>query len=113
MKIDSYSFGRMVIGGELYTADVIIYPDRVDGDWWREEGHLLKPVDLKEVVSASPDLLVVGTGYYGVMKISPDLPGYLKGIGIKLTASPTPEAWRLFNDLVERKRVVGAFHLTC
>jgi len=30
MKIDSYSFGRIVIDGQVYTSDVIIYPDRVD-----------------------------------------------------------------------------------
>jgi len=27
-KIDDYSFGRMVIRGEEFTSDIIIYPDK-------------------------------------------------------------------------------------
>jgi len=113
LKIEAYSFGRMVIEGKEYTSDLIVYPDRVDAGWWREEGHLLKPVDLKEVLTVSPRVLVVGTGCYGVMKISPELPRYLEERGIELIARPTSEAVLLFNQLSEKKQVVGAFHLTC
>jgi hypothetical protein len=42
-KIESYRFGEIVIDGRRYSNDVIIYPDRVDGKWWREEGHSLVP----------------------------------------------------------------------
>ena len=47
MKIDSYSFGRIVINGKTYTSDVIIFPDKVDASWWRKEGHLLQLADGK------------------------------------------------------------------
>jgi len=36
--IDGYSFGRIVVEGKEYTSDLIIYPDHIQGDWWREEG---------------------------------------------------------------------------
>jgi hypothetical protein len=32
-KIDSYEFGRIVIDGREYRADVIILPERVVADW--------------------------------------------------------------------------------
>ena len=68
MKIDSYSFGRIVINGKTYTSDVIIYPDRVHAPWWRKDGHLLQLADLAEALQAKPDVLVIGTGYAGVMR---------------------------------------------
>ncbi|MEQ8191120.1 MAG: hypothetical protein ABRQ39_24360 [Candidatus Eremiobacterota bacterium] len=45
--IDSYDFGTIKISGKTYKSDVIIYPDRVDGKWWRKEGHSLHPDDLR------------------------------------------------------------------
>ena len=69
MKIDSYSFGRIVINKKTYTTDVIIYPGRVDASWWRKEGHLLQFADVAEALQAKPDVLVIGTGYAGVMRV--------------------------------------------
>jgi hypothetical protein len=43
-KIDSYKFGRIVIDGQAYSRDVIILPDRVIRDWWRDSGHILHPM---------------------------------------------------------------------
>ena len=31
--INSYDFGRIVIDGNAFTTDVIIFPDRVDAEW--------------------------------------------------------------------------------
>ena len=36
---DSYQFGRVVIGGRSYTLDVVIYPDRVEDNWYLKVGH--------------------------------------------------------------------------
>jgi hypothetical protein len=33
MTIESYSFGKITIDGELFTSDVILYPDRIDSNW--------------------------------------------------------------------------------
>ena len=59
-KIDSYRFGEIVIDGRRHSKDVIIYPDRVRGHWWRKEGHFLALEDLAEVLQAPPEVLVVG-----------------------------------------------------
>jgi len=70
--IESYSFGRMKIDGITYTSDVIVLADRVKSDWWRIEGHRLDVEDLLEVFKAKPEIFVVGTGYYGLMKVLPE-----------------------------------------
>jgi len=55
--IDSYRFGRIVVDGVEYTRDLIILPGRVEGGWWREEGHRLGLGDLGEALAAEPEAL--------------------------------------------------------
>ena len=69
--IESYDFGLIVIKGRRYTSDVIVFPERVIEGWWRKEGHRIYVEDLKEILDREPrpEVLVVGTGYYGIVKI--------------------------------------------
>lgn len=113
MHIDDYSFGRMVIGGKTYTSDVIVYPDKVDASWWRKEGHYLQKEDLKDIVKAGPDIVIIGTGNWGVMKVPKETLDFLGSRGIETYAEKTAEAVELFNSQPEDKKVIGAFHLTC
>ena len=69
MKIDHYSFGRIGIRGCDYDADVIVFPDHVQERWWRQEGHRVGQEDLQTVFANAPQLLVIGTGYYGRMQV--------------------------------------------
>lgn len=111
--IESYEFGCIVIKGKRYTTDVIIYPDYVEDNWWREEGHSLSPVDLWAVVQAKPEVLVVGTGYSGLMRVPPETEKYLREQGIRLIAGRTTEAVRIYNQFCQSAKVVAALHLTC
>ncbi|MDZ7262488.1 MAG: MTH938/NDUFAF3 family protein, partial [candidate division KSB1 bacterium] len=81
--IESYNFGKMVIDGKTYRSDVILYPDHVEANWWRKEGHQLCVQDIQEAVeSTSPEVVVVGTGKYGFMKVLPETETYLESRGI-------------------------------
>ena len=111
--IESYGFGRMRINGVTYTSDLIVFPDRVKSDWWRIEGHKLRVEDLEEVLRVKPEILVVGTGYYGLMKVLPETEKQLRAEGIRLIMEKTEEAYKIYNKLSESKRVTGTFHLTC
>jgi len=116
MLIESYEFGVIVINGRKYTSDVIVLPERVIDDWWRKEGHRLHIEDLKEILKQEPkpEVLIVGTGYYGLVKISPEVENTLESHGIKLVAQPTKKACQTFNKILKsNKLVAGAFHLTC
>jgi len=114
VKIDSYHFGEMVIEGKRYTADVIIFPERVQAHWWRAEGHELAPGDLDTVIEAKPEVLVVGTGNPGYMRVLPETETYLHQQGIRLLAEPTAQAWQTYNRLASgTTKVVASFHLTC
>ena len=114
MLIDSYNFGKMVISGREYTADLIIYPDgRIQDSWWRRGGHRLALADIRELVEAAPEIIVVGTGAFGLMKPEADLQSCLREEGIELIARPTGEAARIYRENSREKRVGACFHLTC
>lgn len=111
--IDSYSFGSIVVDGKRYTADVIIYPDRVDPSWWRKQGHNLCLEDLQEVLRFQPEVLVIGQGKPGLMKVSTGVLRQLQELGIEVVSAPTPKAVETYNQLATQKKVVAALHLTC
>lgn len=113
MRIDDYSFGKIVIEGKYYTSDVIIYPDRVNSNWWRKEGHELAVQDIEEVLREKPEILIVGTGSPGLMKVSSQTELRLRDEHIELIAKPTREACGIFNRLTSTRRVVACLHLTC
>jgi len=111
--IDSYDFGRITIDGKRYSTDLLVFPDKVKTYWWRKEGHRLQIADLKEVLEAKPEVLVVGTGYWGMMEVPPETRNYIESAGIELIVQKTAEACQTFNHLIESRKVVAALHLTC
>lgn len=112
MFIESYSFGRMVIAGKTYNADLIIVGEEIFPNWWRREGHSLCPEDLKIVVERKPEILVIGTGAYGAMDVPYETEKYLEDQGIEVIRKPTAEAVEIFNSISGRNKA-GTFHLTC
>lgn len=117
--IESYQFGRVVIDGKTYNQDVIISPEGVYPNWWRKEGHRLLPDDLPEILSRSPDILIIGRGASGMMKVADETESILKEKGIELIVpSTTDEACDEYNRLcidpaLRGKMIVAALHLTC
>ncbi len=114
--IEGYDFGRIRIKGKTYYHDVIIYPEGVDPEWWRKEGHRLSHEDLPPILSRSPEVLIIGTGASGVMEVPEDVRKALERKGIEVIVLDTKKACEEYNRLVgsgTKKRVVAALHLTC
>ena len=114
MRVDDYSFGRIVISGKEYRHDVLLYRDEVK-EWWRERGHHLQLKDLEWLLDRKepPEALVIGSGRYGAMTVPEEVVQELERRGIAVQVKPTKEACEEFNRLAAKKRVAGAFHLTC
>ncbi len=113
MKIDSYTFGSLVVNGKKYTSDVIIYPDRVNPSWWRKEGHRLQVADLSDALSAMPQILIVGTGYSGMMVVPEETKNHVRSLGIDIFIASTARAVELFNTMQGKKTAIAVLHLTC
>ncbi len=113
MKIDHYRFGEITVDGIRYQSDVKIFPNNVVDNWYRREGHTLHKEDLQEIIEYKPDLLIIGTGSSGVMKVPKEIEDCIKSEGIELVTAKTGDACNIFNESSTKKKVVAALHLTC
>ena len=112
--VEEYRFGRIKISGKEYHHAVIIFPDEVIPNWWRKEGHNLCIDDLKEVIKRKPEVLIIGNGYSGVMRVPKSVVEELQQMGIKVIVRHTREAVDEYNKLVRAgAKVAAALHLTC
>jgi len=114
MRISDYEFGRIAVADKTYTSDVIVAPEQVIDSWWRKEGHILQIEDLDDILNTKPDMLIIGTGYYGRMQVPDETKQYLEERGIKVLQAKTRDAVTEFNQLQkEYACIVAALHLTC
>jgi len=112
--IEEYTSGRIIVNHKTYHQDLKIVQGQVLDNWWRKTGHRVDVNDMEDVLSASPDIIVIGTGYAENMRVSQGLLSETRQRNIKLIAEDTYQAVKTFNDLLYRgKNVSGAFHLTC
>jgi hypothetical protein len=111
-RLESYSFGRIVVDGEEQTRDLIVLPHRVLTNWWRREGHSLVIDDLREVEDELPQKLILGTGAHGRLQPSRAVIEELERRGIDVEALHTEQAVRRYGELDEQ-RTAAALHLTC
>ena len=113
--IDQYTTGsHMTVDGTKYHQDLKIIRGEVKGNWWRRQGHRLDTNDIQDILSAKPEVLVIGTGYAGNLHIPGAVRQKIENHHIKIIAATTADATKTFNRLeAEGKNVAGAFHLTC
>ncbi len=111
MRITDYAFGTITIDGRTWTSDVIVYPDRVDGSWWRREGHYLQKEDLRDVADNRPETVIIGTGAMGIMTVPYETIRFLESLGCEVVVAKSGRAVEEFNR--RTGRTIGLFHLTC
>lgn len=114
MRIESFSFGTITVDGRKYSNDILLLPPLVVSPWWREEGHRLDKGDLLEVLKYRPDILVVGTGVTGMMRVPDSTVREVESTGMRVAIFTTDKACEHFNSLMEKgEKAAGAFHLSC
>jgi hypothetical protein len=109
--ISDYRFGRIKIDETVYTNDIILLGKKVEANWWRDRGHKLKMDDLESVIEYNPDVLIVGTGASGNMKISLDV---IQNDYFDVEYYETKKVAEVYNQKLDNdKKVAAALHLTC
>lgn len=112
--IEQYSFGRMTINGRVFTEDVLICREVMVSPWWRKQGHVVQVKDLEIILDQKPEVVILGQGQPGQMKVSRELQEDLQALRIELIQKPTQEAVKDFDRRLEQgEHVCGGFHLTC
>ena len=121
MSIKEYHWGSITIDGKDYTQDVEVRWTGEVLDWWRGESHVVDVEDIKRALAQKPEVIVIGTGESGLVKVTDEAKKEIEARAIKLIADVTGEAVKTFNIINEesegeegeKTKVVGLFHLTC
>ena len=115
MNIDSFRFCRIQIDGVGYTKDVILVRGEVVSPWWRSAGgHVFTPGDLAVVIEAAPEVVCLGTGALGRVRVEPATLEAFAQRGTEVVQRRTAGAVEAFNRLAaEGRDVAAALHLTC
>jgi hypothetical protein len=101
--IESYKFGQIIINGKKYNSDLIIFKDHIYDSWWRKEGHNLCIDDIKEIINKKPDILIIGTGHFGLMKVPKELIENVKSSGVRqVIVKKTGDACTEYNKLYKK-----------
>lgn len=119
VSFDSSSFGEVVINGRSY-GDVLVVGNQVeernDPRLERELGsdHLVGDWEVKELLSNDPEVVIIGSGVSGVLRVQPQIREQFKKVKVELVVLTTPQAIEEYNSLVSMgKKVNALIHSTC
>lgn len=123
VKIDKVEWGKIEINGEKYGQVLIIGDQVVERDSARlhdlfDTTHEIGDWEVEELLSNSPKVIILGTGWAGVLKVNsklnPPAGGQISKLGIEIKALKTPKAVQEYNRLTEQgKKVNALLHTTC
>jgi hypothetical protein len=111
-EIQDYRFGHIVVDNNEHERDLVILPQRVVANWWRQEGHRMSLDDLSEVDDDLPGRLIVGTGAHGRMVPDRAAVAELESRGISVEVMDTTRAVARYREL-DPAQTAAALHLTC
>ena len=106
--IENYSFGSICINGKTYKNDVLIFDNEIK-EWWRERGHNLQIKDLEWIIGKKPEILIIGSGSYGLLKVSKEIKDYLSYMKIETKIEKTKNACELYNELKIKENLPQLF----
>jgi len=70
--------------------------------------------DIEDAVEEfTPEVVIIRTGYMGMMKVPSETRSYLQDKGIELLVEKTRKACELVNILSKSKRLLTGLHLRC
>lgn len=117
--IDSTRYGDITIDRARYRQVLIVGGRVMERDYDRltstyGTSHRIGPWEVAELDKGSPEVVVVGKGQSGMLRVEKTFVDHFREKGVEVIAVETPEAVRLFNEkMAEGKRVNGLFHTTC
>ena len=123
LKIDKVEWGKIEINGKKYGQVLIIGDQVIERDSEKlhqlfDTTHKIGDWEVEELFNNSPEVIVIGTGWAGVLKISEELIRQLaeksEKLGVELKILKTPKAVKEYNQLAEEgKKVNALIHTTC
>ena len=69
--------------------------------------------DIKDVIDEKPDVIIVGTGQPGMMRVSKETLEKIRDLRIEILVMPTEQACKEYNRIASEKKAIACMHLTC
>jgi hypothetical protein len=118
MRIDRSEFGSITVDGKTYDHDVMIgLSGRVSkrkkklSKQQYGTSHVVSKAEAKAVFEKGSDVIIIGSGQEGNVRLSPEAEDYFAKKGCKVLLQPTQKAIRSFNRSAKRK--IALMHVTC
>jgi len=112
VTIEFERFGELKIDGRIYYSDMMV--------WWDgerefvEKGHLIDMKLFTRLIRKKPEMVVIGGGQQGRVKIPDDVRSLAGSSKIKLFWEPSDKAVDIFNAMARTgKKVAALVHTTC
>ena len=116
--INKTEFGSIIVDEQRYDHDIII---ALDGKVKKRKKKLSKAIygtshtisldEIKYTYQDKSEGIVIGSGQYGVAKLSNEASEFLNNKHCKILLRPTPEAIQEWNKI--EGKWIGLFHITC
>jgi len=117
-RIDQTRFGSITVEGEVYRHDLLI---RLEGEVEARSNELSKAVygtshvislaEAQQVYQEGAERLIVGTGLFGLTRLSEEADEYLREQGCRVNLYRIRRAIQAWNRA--EGAVVGLFHVSC
>ncbi len=117
-RIAAISWGSLRLTDEAEPyKDAKLWPGGAREWDWSETGTShdpgIQPGDLEDLLDHGAEVVVLGIGMNGRMKVPDETLDLLRNHGITTHVLKTQEAVTRYNELRERRAVGGLFHTTC
>ncbi|MEM5804335.1 MAG: MTH938/NDUFAF3 family protein [Candidatus Aenigmatarchaeota archaeon] len=110
-KIDSTYFGSVVVDGRKFDTDMVVCWDGELKE--RQKSHVFDRRELDDLMMKDPDVIIVGTGQSGLVKVDPSAEVAAKVSGIELVVAKSPVAIAEFNKVARKRKAIAVIHVTC
>jgi hypothetical protein len=111
VKINSFRFGSLTINNKTYDTDMVV---SWDGELIpRESSHTISKEELMDMLVKGPEVILIGTGTAGCLKIDREIEDLAQGNNVEIVAKKTAEAVDEFNKKSRSKKIVAMLHVTC
>jgi len=109
-------FGSITIDGKTYDEEdnyIVSWDGEITG-LHTAERHVFGRPELEMILKKNPEMVIVGTGDSGLLRISEEVRKLCRDKRIELVEMISKVAIRKFNDAFNQEKKVAAFiHVTC
>lgn len=110
--IDGYVFGTISVNGNTFNNDVEVHWNGDVLKWQRSSQGLILPEDLAQTLKYEPNMIFIGTGFDGLIKVEDETIKKLRAKGIEPVINKTRIVIQEFNIATYgKKRAIGLFCL--